>query len=193
MCEPSLCVALGGASSAACVTIGGLDPKPRVDLAPTGKALSLKLDEGVGDSSDLDLQDGRANPVVPATARLRGWRASLAAGFRNAFGAAFDVSDRRPADVTLELVSTEMPQLALGPNRSVAVIHYDARLLDPSGRSLKRLSSTVQSYQAAAITAEDQMCRTFAEAIGAMYEKIAAQFFKGEASSGSADRRPATP
>jgi len=153
--------------------IGVMEPRPNVELAPAGKTLALKMGPDVIDTGSFVIHDRKS--------QITGFHQSLTTGFKNAFSEAFDLTPGKPADLTLEIRSTELDvsMVAMSKNASAAVgiIRYRAHLIDSSGNVVKRLGATAQSTRQAGTILTDDLNRTYGGAIEVMYEQIAAEFF----------------
>jgi hypothetical protein len=153
-------------SGCAIITVGAVAPKPAVELPQSTERLALGL-PGIPDSFDVSC----AKPQS-CTLSVTGFHASLTKGFENAFHSSYTIVEENP-DLSLRFQSL---RLEVDPNQKL-IVNYSAHLNAADGRTVGRSSGKVQATKPISAGAEDAL----AEALGALYERVASECFASQA------------
>jgi len=142
-------------------------PRPNVDLPAAEAPSKLQIDDSIVDQFVIPKSD--SVNAVPVS----GWRSTLTRGFESGFkgGSSGLVLQIREAELTFA------PAALVGGVTAAARarIRYKASLLDPSGKELVRLSGDADAHDAVTQPQPPALTANAAQAVEAMYEKIAAE------------------
>jgi hypothetical protein len=151
------------------------NPRPNLDLQPTGRSLGLRIAPEVEDAF-------RATGTGIRPIRVAEWRQTLKNGFANAFGGAFAlVAEGEPADLTIEVAEAELrtESAAVSGYYGVvairAVVRYKVRLLGRNGEVLYRLAGEAGSK--GAITSVFQFRQAVKDAAETFWETVGQKYF----------------
>lgn len=151
------------------------DPKPNLDLPPTGRTLALRLGPEV-----LDAFKATGPGIRPI--RVGEWRATLANGFRNAFGESFTlVAEGEPADLSIDVVEAELHTESAAVSGYYGVVairasvRFKARLLGRNGEVLYRLVGDAPSK--GTITSVFQFRQLVKDAAETFWETVGDRYF----------------
>lgn len=160
------------------------NPRPNIDLPESKAGLKLVMDESVRNTFEVPGRGGINKGEVEQ------WRETLARGFQNGFGTAFQ-TNADPSELTLQLSEVELefaPTAVASHGGAVAAeaqIRYKARLVDAQGNVVRRSNGTVASKRSTGRA--DEVTLIAESAVESMYEKIAMDLFgDGASASGTA-------
>lgn len=158
-------------SGCASLDVDSFEPKPNIDVEGEKLPTELKIADSVKDTYQVSARAG-----VPSF-KVLGWRQSLSKGFENGFAGPASNSLK---PTILQLLRADLEFAAVGTSKDGitgynALVTFDARLLDGSGKILKRSTGTVKSkIVMVRVHQQDDCARSATES---MYEKIAKDFF----------------
>ena len=155
------------------VMMATAQPRPNININQSDTTLRLVLAPEIQDEYTVPANRGFA------AFHFTGWRTALEAGFREAFGGAFTLSQAPDAALTLTIseASGYYDATAINGYGGIAAytsrIRYKATLSDGGGQVVKRLAGTVPGKSSVG-----QNVPIMAGAIEHLYEEISDKMFQ---------------
>jgi len=151
------------------------NPQPNVDLNQMDYTISLEFGKNLKDTYTVPEKRGIRQVLVTE------WKSTIKTAFDNTFSDAFKIVDK---DGQLKILIKDayfefVPGAVTASGGVVSVrpqLKYKVRLLDKDGKTLNKLTGTVQSINA--LTRIDQTTASAGEVIEILFEKMVKKFFE---------------